>query len=360
MAIGSPSSQQMSNWQSINALVDAVAPVVSVSIAVVCVACTLLESSASDPLVVKVVGACERMFPLFTTCVTFSLGFFMSTSYSRWWKLRDLAGTVTGRTIDTMVMICTYLNGAGDKARAGRRELARHLLLAHALSLQAGHHTYRFEALVDLGLIDIDGAEFHALKQASTARYNLAYQWFLSSFYAQLLASGDICERGDIVFLVQANVSSMRGGAADILMYLQERIPSPLVLIAQAITTVYCTIIAPIALASQLRWHAAPCAAVLAAFFYGLAAVAAAMQDPFRVRLCGFDTAAFLKTTQTACDDLLSFRADIADADGALAAPVEAAERWDRKFCSWQHLSFSALPFLHPTGPISGGDKKTD
>jgi predicted membrane chloride channel (bestrophin family) len=335
------------------ALLDAVVPVVSLSVAVACVASTLLESAAPDSVIIKTIGACERMFPLCTTCVTFSLGFFVSTSYSRWWKLRDLAGTVTGRTIDTRVMICTYLNGAHDSARAGRRELARHLLLAHALSLQSGHNAYRFETLVELGLLKADGAELHALQHASTARYNIAYQWLLSSFLTQL--PDDDRARGNIVQLMQNNVSSMRGSAADILMYLQERMPRPIVFIAEAVTIAYCAVIAPIALATQLRWYAPLCAAALACFFYGLAACAAAMQDPFQMRLCGFDTAAFLKTTQTACDDLLALRADVS---GAIAK-AEPAERLDRRFRSWQDLSFAARPSLAQV-QSTRGEKKTN
>lgn len=340
------------------ALIDAVLPVASLAITVACATSTLLDSSAADAVVVKAIGACERFFPLCTTCVTFSLGFFVSTSYSRWWKLRDLAGTVTGRTIDTMVMICTYLNGAHDHARAGRRELARYLLLAHALSLQSGHGAYRFDVLADLGLLDADGAELRALQRASTARYNIAYQWLLSSFYRQIAAGADERARGNVVQLMQNNVSSMRGAAADILMYLHERIPRPVVFIAESVTIAYCALIAPIALASQLRWYAPPCAGALACVFYGLAACAAAMQDPFRARLCAFDTAAFLKTTQTACDDLLACRADVGAPLARLAEPAEA-ERWDRQFGGWQALNLGAArPVVR--AHASSGEKKTN
>lgn len=156
------------------ALVDAIAPVASLSVAVACVACTMLESAEKSKQVTMAFAACEKIFPLCTTCVTFSLGFFLSTSYSRWWKLRDLAGSVLGRTIDTMVMICTYLNGVDEKSREGRRKLARYLLLAHAISLQAGHQAgYRFSKLVELGLLDADSVELRALEQANTARYNI-------------------------------------------------------------------------------------------------------------------------------------------------------------------------------------------
>jgi predicted membrane chloride channel (bestrophin family) len=110
-------------------------------------------SERSSPLVIRVVAACEKVFPLCSTCVTFSLGFFLSTSYARWWKLRDLSGVVVGRTVDTMVMICTYLNGDDQKACDARRKLARYLLLAHAVSLQAGHRSFRPDKLIELGLI---------------------------------------------------------------------------------------------------------------------------------------------------------------------------------------------------------------
>jgi len=290
-------------------------------------------------------AACEKIFPLCTTCVTFSLGFFLSTSYARWWKLRDLAGSVLGRTIDTMVMICTYLNGVGEHEREGRRKLARYLLLAHAISLQAGHQSgYRFEKLVELGLLDKDSSEHRALEQATTARYNIAYQWFLSSFYSQLTSGVDIVARGNIMFLVQANVSHMRGGSADIMMYLGEKIPHPITFSAHAITTLYCALLMPVALASQMRWHAAPLAFVVASFFYGLLSAAVAMQDPFHGPLCTFDPAAFLRTTQTACDDLLVFRADIKPLpDGAEARLPDVRERWDDNL-HWSNVTFSAPP----------------
>ncbi|KAJ1639827.1 Bestrophin, RFP-TM, chloride channel-domain-containing protein [Pavlovales sp. CCMP2436] len=329
------------------ALLDAVAPAVSLTTAVACVACTLLESGSS-PLVLRVFAACEKVFPLCSTCVTFSLGFFLSTSYARWWKLRDLAGTVVGRTVDTMVMICTYLNGTTQKSCDGRRKLARYLLLAHAVSLQASHRSFRPDKLLELGLVDENNGELHALEQANTARYNITYQWFLSCFYSQLTVGVDIVARGNIMFLVQANVSHMRGGSADILMYLNERIPRPIVMIAQVITTLYCAVIAPIALASQMRWYAAPASAVLCAFFYGLMSAAAAMQDPFHGRLCAFDSVAFLKTTQTACDDLLAFRADL----GFLS--TEPQERWSDN-AHWASMSFSppATPRPDPSTPPS-------
>eukprot|EP00307_Rebecca_sp_RCC1486_P003687 CAMPEP_0119420188 /NCGR_PEP_ID=MMETSP1335-20130426/22902_1 /TAXON_ID=259385 /ORGANISM="Chrysoculter rhomboideus, Strain RCC1486" /LENGTH=95 /DNA_ID=CAMNT_0007445531 /DNA_START=38 /DNA_END=325 /DNA_ORIENTATION=+ len=68
----------------------------------------------------------------------------------------------------------------------------------------------------------------------------------------------------------------------------------------------------PCALASQLQWFAAPLAVLLSAFFYSILTIAHEMRDPFHGTLCTFDTTAFLKTTQAACDDLLNLRADIA------------------------------------------------
>lgn len=187
-----------------------------------------------------------------------------------------------------------------------------------------------------------------------------AYQWFLSSFYSQLSGGVDIVARGNIVFLVQANVSHMRGGSADIMMYLGEKIPHPIAFLAQALTSLYCALLMPVALTSQLRWHAAPIAFLLSAFFYGLMSAAAAMQDPFHGALCTFDSAAFLKTTQTACDDLLVFRADIKPSvDGA---ETKLPERWDDNV-HWSNVTFSAPPtprLTNGSGSLNGSRKKVD
>lgn len=162
------------------ALGEVIAPIVCASLAVTYGMCRLLAQASTLPpedphrvSVTKAVAVLEKAFPLLTTCVTFALGFYMSTGYGRWWKLRDLAGAVLGRSIDTMVMLCTYLNGMDDRSREGRRTLARYLLMAHVVSLQAGHKDTSLEPLCELGLLDKDGGEHKALEQAKTARYNI-------------------------------------------------------------------------------------------------------------------------------------------------------------------------------------------
>lgn len=182
-----------------------------------------------------------------------------------------------------------------------------------------------------------------------------AYQWFLSSFYSQLSVGVDIVARGNIMFLVQTNVSHMRGGSADILMYLGEKIPHPIAFIAHAATTLYCSLLMPIALASQMRWHAGLLAFVLSAFFYGLLSAAFAMQDPFHGSLCTFDSAGFLKTTQTACDDLLAFRADIKPSVNG--AETIIPERWDDNV-HWSNVTFSAPPTPRVPAGLNGNSTR--
>jgi len=42
---------------------------------------------------------CDAFFTMCTTFVTFILSFFNATVYSRWWRLRELCGTVNGKTV---------------------------------------------------------------------------------------------------------------------------------------------------------------------------------------------------------------------------------------------------------------------
>lgn len=42
---------------------------------------------------------CDAFFNMCTTFVTFILSFFNATVFTRWWKLRELCGTVNGRTV---------------------------------------------------------------------------------------------------------------------------------------------------------------------------------------------------------------------------------------------------------------------
>lgn len=46
---------------------------------------------------------------MMTTFVTFVLGFFNSNVFTRWWRLRELCGTVNGKTVDTAVLLAAYV-----------------------------------------------------------------------------------------------------------------------------------------------------------------------------------------------------------------------------------------------------------
>ena len=45
----------------------------------------------------------DAFFSMCTAFVTFILSFFNATVFNRWWKLRELVGSVNGRTTDTTV-----------------------------------------------------------------------------------------------------------------------------------------------------------------------------------------------------------------------------------------------------------------
>lgn len=112
-----------------------------------------------------------------TTFVTFILGFFNATAFSRWWKLRELCGTVMGRTIDTAVMVSSYVKKEETDLR---KELLRYLALAQALHLQDARRRKDLDRLVQLGLLEAGSAELQSMQECRSGRPSLAYAWFMS------------------------------------------------------------------------------------------------------------------------------------------------------------------------------------
>ena len=75
---------------------------------------------------------CDAFFGLCTSFVTFILSFFNATIFGRWWKMRELCGTVNGRTVDTCVLLSAYI-----KDQEKLDDMLRLLWLAHALHVHS-------------------------------------------------------------------------------------------------------------------------------------------------------------------------------------------------------------------------------
>jgi hypothetical protein len=168
---------------------------------------------------------CDAFFGLVTSFVTFILSFFNATIFGRWWKMRELCGTVNGRTVDTTVLLSAYIK---DQERLD--EMLRILWLAHALhvhSVQPSHEGL-LQQLVEGGLL-MPGEELEAMQQcsslASSTPISIAYGWFSSRFHEALLELPASLHSG-LLQTVQANVSAMRASASDVLtMHVQPSSP---------------------------------------------------------------------------------------------------------------------------------------
>ena len=170
---------------------------------------------------------CDAFFGLCTSFVTFILSFFNATIFGRWWKMRELCGTVNGRTVDTCVLLSAYI-----KEQEKLDEMLRLLWLAHALHVHSvipSSHAGLLAQLVEGGLL-MPGEELASLQQcsslASSTPISITYGWFSARFSEALLALPPSLHSG-LLQAVQSNVSAMRASAADVLMYATHPQPEP-------------------------------------------------------------------------------------------------------------------------------------
>tara|TARA_B110001452_G_scaffold30514_1_gene23933 strand:- start:716 stop:1933 length:1218 start_codon:yes stop_codon:yes gene_type:complete len=271
----------------------------------------------------------DAFFSMCTSFVTFILSFFNATVFGRWWRLRELCGTVSGRSVDTTVLLSAYV-----KNEEQLNEMLRYLWLAHALhvrSVDPNGQDGLLDQLVADGLLK-PGEEHEALQRctslASSTPLSIAYGWFTSAFSEALRDVPPSLHAG-LFSAVQANISAMRGAAADVLMYLSTPVPLAYTHLLEIMVVIY-VLMAPVGLVPRLLWMAVPGSFVTTLIFYGFMCVGKLMLNPFDVHdPSAFDTAAFLEGTRFACLEVSAavFRGSAAAAAAAGPTPngVDAA-----------------------------------
>jgi len=230
----------------------------------------------------------ERIWALLTTCLTFTLGFYNSNAYSRWWKLRVLCGDVLGRSIDTSVMICGYFSSPESEAVTLRNKLIRYLNLAHQLLIFQIRDINDFKSLKAESLAT--DAEIEIIEDADCSKYNVVYGWFLREVYSNLDLLHSVKE--PVLLSFQTNVTKIRGAAADIGMYMNCPIPKEYVDFLAVM--VYATIaITPVALVVKIHWTAPPVVFLMVFFYYGFFIITHELADPFNNSYEGFSLDGF-------------------------------------------------------------------
>mmetsp|Transcript_7950 Transcript_7950/g.15680 ORF Transcript_7950/g.15680 Transcript_7950/m.15680 type:complete len:334 (-) Transcript_7950:338-1339(-) len=252
---------------------------------------------------------CDAFFSICTSFVTFILGFSNATVFQRWWRLRELCGTVNGKTVDTAVLISSYARRESDLD-----ELFRLLWLAHALHVHSIHNSETDSTLDDLiqeGLLR-EGVEADALRScttlASSTPLSIVYGWFTTKLRESIIRDVPPPMQAAVLTLVQTNISAMRGAAADVLMYLSTPVPLAYTSLLEFMVTIY-VLMAPLGLVPRLLWMAVPGCFVVTLIFYGFMSLGKKMLNPFTARSDArsedaFDTRGFLLGTRAACREV--------------------------------------------------------
>ena len=151
------------------------------------------------------------------------MGIFMQQTLARWWSTREKVQVVIGQGNNMAVLISTYIAGDDDEAKLLRSDLVRYINLAHALLyLQAGSEE-NYDYFTERGLIT---AEEKEILQSTTfaQKFLLVYHWA-----AQLLiragATGRVTFPCNMLPTLQLGLSTLRGNAADVFMFLNTQIP---------------------------------------------------------------------------------------------------------------------------------------
>eukprot|EP01062_Namystynia_karyoxenos_P074715 TRINITY_DN71693_c0_g1_i1.p1 TRINITY_DN71693_c0_g1~~TRINITY_DN71693_c0_g1_i1.p1 ORF type:complete len:441 (+),score=140.28 TRINITY_DN71693_c0_g1_i1:88-1410(+) len=245
----------------------------------------------------------EKVFQYVTAILTLLLGFFNFTAYNRWWRMRELCGTLLTASSDTASIFAAYWiaepqDGGGLRAlREVRRRLMRYLGLSLALAFQAVHRVRDLDYLERQGLLERDSEEWRALQRIKGPGYQEVYGW--AAFYAQ----DSVFRRGCVPSLNAANAinvwdiqrSKLTTAASDIMMYLNQSIPVAYAHLLEVMVTVY-VLLAPVGLVPSILWVAPLVTPLVTFFFYGTFVLTTEiLLDPFRA-VEGFATTSFLES----------------------------------------------------------------
>lgn len=249
----------------------------------------------------------EAFFGLATTFVTFILGFFNSNVYGRWWKLRELVGTVVGKSNDTALLLATYCDGEDPASRKSVREIVRYLGLAQAVLYLAARGEDNEEGLDSLcqkknasgqagQLLQKGSKEYKALQSCACAKYSVVYGWLMRTA-KHAAENGHLKPMPDtVLYMINMNVSMARGAAADVIMYRNTPIPIAYTHLLEVFVKIY-VLIAPVALVPLLLWMAPPVVMLVTFFFYGFLKLGRMMFNPFKDEADSFPTAEYLDDT---------------------------------------------------------------
>lgn len=248
-------------------------------------------------------------FTMSSGILTFILGWFNTTVYNRWWTLRDLAGRVIGRSVDTAVMFSAYLK-RGRNVEAVREDLLRLLALAHRVTyFHTSRSGLRVEELLAEGLLKAGSAEVAVLEAAAAQRvalYSVVYGWLISRLEEALVdGEVDVDDRywSTLTLSVQGNVTMMRGAAADLMMYLNQPVPLTYTHLLEVTVNIY-GLVAAFGLVARFHWLAPPIVFIVLLFFHGFYKLGIHMLDPFREEnpFVGFDTSKFYTDAVSNCN----------------------------------------------------------
>ena len=196
------------------------------------------------------------------------LGFYTSTLYARWWKIRDIEGVVIGRINDLAPQIAALVRDNNNNpkkcdknevkeeedneddtavivdkdsnrstasknddyidANDVRLNLVRWLNLAHALTVgelyeKKPNAFSSLEKLVDYGLLT--DREYDYMVNTTRSRYVAPFEWFLD--LVQELKDKGQCGISEATLIIfSQNITRIRGSLADLYMY--RNVPVPL------------------------------------------------------------------------------------------------------------------------------------
>lgn len=201
----------------------------------------------------------------FQAAMALMLGFYTSTIYGRWWRVRELIGTIVDKINDTTVQIVALIQDnpqnvtmdhaetTGDSAEeienkaegkgkrsfrtaktvdaaTVRRNAVRYLNLSHALLVgdlfeKEKNQFTGLESLHECGLLTLQ--EYDSLDSMSPRnRHAIPLVWLLELTNETMSDTQSYHIGSSLLFNITGNVSGIRGAMADLYMY--QNTPMPL------------------------------------------------------------------------------------------------------------------------------------